>query len=182
MLNNWYLHTAHTYSHLWMRVQWARSACAWSADISYRKKKAEIIFELLTTDCCEFGECMISCFSSWSRFRNDAEHCEHGCDPSTDMLGLMELPRFSSISSSLILLDECVDVGVCCWCNGCCWCCCSRWCFMKKSAGTFSLSPVKPDTNDGTRDARENDKQIYKIIARFHLLQNLNQWIFIKKN
>lgn len=124
---------------------------------------------------------MISCFSSWSRFRNDAEHCEHGCDPSTDMLGLMELPRFSSISSSLILLDECVDVGVCCWCNGCCWCCCSRWCFMKKSAGTFSLSPVKPDTNDGTRDARENDKQIYKIIARFHLLQNSNQRIFIKK-
>lgn len=102
--------------------------------------------KLLTADCCELGECMASCFSRWSRFWNEAEHCEHAYDPSTDILGLMELPLFSSLISSLILLDECIDVGV--WCG--CWCCCF-WCFIKKSTGTFSLSPDKPDINDGTK-------------------------------
>lgn len=107
--------------------------------------------KLLTTNCCELGECMVSCscFSSWSRFGNEAEHCEHAYDPSTDILGLMELPLFSSLISSLMLLDECVDVGVCC-----------ARCFIKKSTGIFSLSPDKPDTNDGTKWHKNRGKEI----------------------
>lgn len=129
--------------------------------------------KLLTTDCCEFGECMASCscFSSWSRFKNEAEHCEHAYDPSTDILGLMELPLFSSLISSLMLLDECVDVGVCC---GCCCCCC--WCFMKKSTGIFSLSPDKPDTNDGTK-WKKREKNVDNMREKV----NNNAYIIIQK-
>lgn len=109
--------------------------------------------KLLTTNCCELGECMVSCscFSSWSRFGNEAEHCEHAYDPSTDILGLMELPLLSSLISSLMLLDECVDVGVCC-----------ARCFIKKSTGIFSLSPDKPDTNDGTKWHTKRETEIKK--------------------
>lgn len=130
--------------------------------------------KLLTTNCCELGECMSSCFSSRSRFENEAEHCEHAYDPSTDILGLMELPLFSSLISSLMLLDECVDVGVCCdccWCCWCCCCCCCCWCFIKKSTGTFSLSPDKPDTNDGTKCHKKEYKEkknIFNIYKSFN--------------
>lgn len=108
------------------------------------------------------GECAISCFSSWSRLGNEAEHWEHAWDPSTEMLGLIERPRFSSFNSSLMLLDECVEFGVCCcWC--CCWCWRGRQCLIKYSTDEFSLSLVRPDANDGTAKPEEKTRREQKI-------------------
>lgn len=81
-----------------------------------------------------FGECNSSCFSSNSRFWNEAEHWEHACIPPTlktdrELSGLMvERPASSPFAVEVNDEDE-DDVGrVLCDSDDAISCCVDFWC------------------------------------------------------
>lgn len=71
-------------------------------DKKYRLLQFFLLKNWLTT--VAFGECNSSCFSSRSRFGNEAEHWEHAFGPS-DRQGLAERPR----SSFILLCGDDID-------------------------------------------------------------------------